>query len=156
MGLALVAVPMLGVMTGREGALAAGRGLALALFVFVSLAMLGLFWAFLTDDFSVALVASHSNTLLPDIYKFTALWGNHEGSLLLWVWMLSLWTVAVALFSRSLPVAFTGRVLAVMGLVAVGFLLFSLLASNPLVRLLPLAAPVGRDPQPRLPSTGVG
>lgn len=155
MGLALVAVPMLGVMTGREGALAAGRGLALALFVFVSLAMLGLFWAFLTDDFSVALVASHSNTLLPDIYKFTALWGNHEGSLLLWVWMLSLWTVAVALFSRSLPVAFTGRVLAVMGLVAVGFLLFSLLTSNPFERLLPLPPAEGRDLNPLLQDPGM-
>jgi cytochrome c-type biogenesis protein CcmF len=90
-------------------------------------------------------VANNSNSLLPPIYKFSALWGNHEGSLLLWVLILGFWTAAVALFSPQLPLAVRARTLAVMGLVAVGFLSFSLFTSNPFERLLPGAPTDGQD-----------
>ena len=110
--------------------------------------------AFVLNDFSIAYVAQHSNTRLPLPYRVAAVWGGHEGSLLLWVLMLSLWGLAVAVFSRRLPDAMVARVIAVLGLVTAGLLLFVLFASNPFERLLPAAAE-GRDLNPLLQDPGL-
>jgi cytochrome c-type biogenesis protein CcmF len=118
-------------------------------FVFVATAFACLVYAFVTDDFSVEYVASTSNSQLPLFYRVTAVWGAHEGSLLLWVLILSLWSVAVAAFSRGLPQSFASRVLGVMGLISAGFMLFTLWTSNPFKRLIPAAAD-GADLNPVL------
>ncbi|MFZ2852965.1 MAG: heme lyase CcmF/NrfE family subunit [Rhodocyclaceae bacterium] len=110
--------------------------------------------AFVQNDFSVIYVAQHSNTLLPLPYRVAAVWGGHEGSLLLWVTMLTLWTIAVAAFSRQLPERMVARVLGVLGLVTFGFLLFILFTSNPFERLLPVAQE-GRDLNPLLQDPGL-
>ena len=110
--------------------------------------------AFVQSDFSVEYVARHSNSLLPVYYRIAAVWGGHEGSLLLWMLLLALWTLAVATFSRSLPDALVARVLGTLGLVSFGFLLFILLTSNPFERLLP-AADEGRDLNPLLQDPGL-
>ncbi len=123
-------------------------------FVLVALAFAALAACFLNNDFSVQYVAQHSNSLLPKPYQFAAVWGGHEGSLLLWVLLLALWSVAVALFSRSLPLDMVARVLGVLGLISVGFLLFILTTSNPFERLLP-AALDGRDLNPLLQDPGL-
>jgi cytochrome c-type biogenesis protein CcmF len=118
-------------------------------FVLTTTAMGALVWAFVNFDFSVLYVASNSNSALPTFYRVTALWGAHEGSLLLWAWILSLWTLAVAVFSRNLPVTFASRVMGVLGIVSFGFLLFALYTSNPFERLIPAPAD-GRDLNPVL------
>jgi cytochrome c-type biogenesis protein CcmF len=151
----LAFLPMVGAIAGNRSWMAMARPLAAGQFVFVLLSFSLLTYCFLNNDFSVALVAKHSNTLLPDAYKFTAVWGNHEGSLLLWVLILAGWTVAVALFSRQLPLDMVARVLAVMGMISVGFLLFSLLTSNPFERMLPFSPQEGRDLNPLLQDPGM-
>ena len=118
-----------------------------ALFVLAAFVMLA--YSFLVSDFSVQYVAENSNVLLPWPYKITAVWGAHEGSLLLWVSVLGLWTLAVSFFSRHLPQEFAARVLGVMGVVSLGFYLFMLTTSDPFTRLLP-AAEQGRDLNPIL------
>ena len=118
-------------------------------FVFTALAMGCLVTSFVQFDFSVRYVAENANSALPIFYRVAALWGAHEGSLLLWIFVLSLWTVAVTLRSRSLPPQFVARVLGVLGLLSVGFLLFTLATSNPFLRLDP-APPDGRDLNPVL------
>jgi cytochrome c-type biogenesis protein CcmF len=123
-------------------------------FVLVAFAFGALASAFLSNDFSVLYVSQHSNSLLPKPYQFAAVWGGHEGSLLLWVLLLSLWTVAVAVFSRSLPLDMVARVIGVLGLISVGFLLFILTTSNPFERLLP-AALDGKDLNPLLQDPGL-
>ena len=152
-GLALI--PMWGSMRRDVAAmnLAPTLSVAVALFVAVAFALLAV--SFLTDDFTVAVVAANSNSLLPPIFKFSALWGNHEGSLLLWVLILSGWMTAVALFSRGLPLLMVARVLSVMGMIAVGFLAFSLLTSNPFERLLPNTPLDGNDLNPLLQDPGL-
>ncbi|MHB8425720.1 MAG: heme lyase CcmF/NrfE family subunit [Gammaproteobacteria bacterium] len=122
--------------------------------LFVSLAFVILSYSFLTNDFSVRYVAENSNTALPWPYKITAVWGAHEGSLLLWIFVLGLWTLAVARFSRRLPQEFASRVLGVLGLISIGFLLFMLTTSDPFTRLLPPAAQ-GRDLNPLLQDPGM-
>jgi cytochrome c-type biogenesis protein CcmF len=156
LGIALVmgGVPLAGAQSGRADWMALARPLAYALFFCVALAFGCLVSAFVNHDFSVAYVVSNSNTALPLQYRIAGVWGGHEGSLLLWVQMLALWTVAVALFSRHLPQAVAARILSVMGLVAVGFLLFMLLTSNPFDRLFP-AALEGRDLNPLLQDPGM-
>ncbi|WP_310628293.1 heme lyase CcmF/NrfE family subunit [Limnohabitans sp.] len=123
-------------------------------FVLVAFAFGALASAFLNNDFSVLYVSQHSNSLLPKPYQFAAVWGGHEGSLLLWVLLLSVWTVAVAVFSRSLPLDMVARVIGVLGLISVGFLLFILTTSNPFERLLP-AALDGKDLNPLLQDPGL-
>jgi cytochrome c-type biogenesis protein CcmF len=118
-------------------------------FVFTALAMACLVNAFVQMDFSVRYVAENANSALPLFYRVAAVWGAHEGSLLLWILVLSVWTVAVTLRSRALPQRFIARVLGIMGLLSVGFLLFTLATSNPFLRLDP-AAPDGRDLNPVL------
>src|SRR5690554_620859 len=109
----------------------------------------------MADDFSVAYTASNSNSALPWFYKFSAVWGAHEGSLLLWALILSGWTFAVAIFSRQLPEEMLARVLSVMGMVSVGFLLFLIVTSNPFERLLPQMPLDGRDLNPLLQDFGL-
>jgi cytochrome c-type biogenesis protein CcmF len=118
-------------------------------FVLVLTAMGCLAFAFVTFDFSVAYVAENSNSALPLMYRIAAIWGAHEGSLLLWIFLLACWTLAVALGTRSLPPPFAARVLGVLGVISVGFLLFTLVTSNPFMRLEP-PAPDGRDLNPLL------
>jgi cytochrome c-type biogenesis protein CcmF len=118
-------------------------------FVMIVTAMGCLAAAFVTFDFSVQYVAENSNSALPLMYRIAAIWGAHEGSLLLWIFLLACWTLAVAIGARRLPPRFAARVLGVLGLVSFGFLLFTLLTSNPFLRLEP-AAPDGRDLNPLL------
>ena len=123
-------------------------------FVMLALAFGCLVWSFVHNDFSVRMVAGHSNTALPIYFRVAATWGNHEGSLLFWVFVLSTWTVAVAALSGSLPRAFCGRVLGVLGILSFGFLLFSLATSNPFARLQPAPAD-GIDLNPVLQDFGL-
>jgi cytochrome c-type biogenesis protein CcmF len=134
--------------------MAMARSAAAGQFVFVTLAFVCLVYAFVSNDFSVTYVASNSNSMLPVYYRIAGTWGGHEGSLLLWSWMLVIWTFAVATFSRQLPDETVARVLGVMGLVSVGFLSFMLFTSNPFDRLLP-AAIDGRDLNPLLQDFGM-
>jgi len=130
------------------------RPAAFTQFGLVALSFVALTACFVNNDFSVLYVAQHSNSLLPTVYRVAAVWGGHEGSLLLWVLMLAMWTAAVAAFSFSLPQAMVARVVGVLGWVSVGFLLFILALSNPFERLLPAAAD-GRDLNPLLQDPGL-
>ncbi|WP_455217362.1 heme lyase CcmF/NrfE family subunit, partial [Kaarinaea lacus] len=123
-------------------------------FIFLAVAYACLTYAFINDDFSVKYVATVSNSMLPVQYKIAAVWGGHEGSLLFWVTLLSIWGLAVSRFSRNLPIEMVSRVIGVMALVSVGFLLFMLFTSNPFDRLLPAAAD-GRDLNPLLQDPGL-
>jgi cytochrome c-type biogenesis protein CcmF len=154
LALAQVVFAFAGARTGRIAWLATVRPIAIGQFVFVAGAFAALAWSFVSNDFSVLNVASHSNSKLPAHYRFAATWGSHEGSILLWSLMLAGWTFAVAVFSRALPERFLARVLGVMGLVSVGFLLFILLTSNPFERLIPAAAE-GSDLNPLLQDPGM-
>ena len=147
-------LPMIGAANGNAAWIALARPAAQGQFTFVALAFACLTYSFVTSDFSVLYVASNSNTLLPTIYKVTAVWGGHEGSALLWILILAVWTLAVALFSRHLPDAMVARVIGVMGMISCGFLLFVLLTSNPFDRLLP-APPEGNDLNPLLQDPGM-
>ncbi len=148
-------VPLWGVAANNGVAMTYARPLAAAqaLFLLVSVVVLAL--CFVNDDFSVAYVAANSNTALPTPYKISAVWGAHEGSLLLWVAMLGWWGLAVALFSRSLPLPMLSRVLGIMGLVSFGFILFTLETSNPFERILPSVPREGADLNPLLQDFGL-
>ena len=154
MALIQAGLPLAGTITGNRNWIAAARPAAQAQFLFVLIAYLALTWAFVGDDFSVRYAATNSNSALPLAYKISAVWGGHEGSLLLWALILGGWALAVALTGHQRPAAFTARVLAVMGLISIGFLLFMLLTSNPFERLLPAAAD-GRDLNPLLQDIGL-
>jgi cytochrome c-type biogenesis protein CcmF len=147
-------LPLIGAQQHRREWLVLARPAAQTMFLLIALAMAALAWSFYVNDFSVAYVAAHSNSLLPTHYRLAAVWGGHEGSLLLWLFMLGGWTFAVAQRSRSLDDAMVARVLGVLGLVATGLLLFVLLTSNPFDRLLP-AAQEGRDLNPLLQDPGL-
>ncbi len=138
-----------GAARGNERWMAVVRPAVAGQFVLVSASMAALLHAFVTFDFSVLYVAANSNSALPTFYRVAALWGAHEGSLLLWAWMLVGWTLAVAIASRNLPATFVSRVLGVLGFVSFGFMLFTLATSNPFERLIPAAAD-GRDLNPVL------
>ncbi|MAL03824.1 MAG: c-type cytochrome biogenesis protein CcmF [Arenimonas sp.] len=154
LSLALSVLPLLGAHRGHAAWMATARPLAYALLAAVAVSYGLLTWAFLVHDFSVAYVAQNSNSLLPRAYQYTAVWSAHEGSLLLWLLFLVFWTALVARFSRKLPAPVVARVLAVMGMVALGFLAFTLFTSNPFERLLP-AAMEGRDMNPLLQDPGM-
>ncbi len=140
-----VIVPCAGLTFQRDDLLAIGRRTAYAQFVLVGFSFAALAISFLYNDFSVSYVAQNSNSKLPHLYQFCAVWGSHEGSLLLWVTLLGAWTAAVAYFSQMLPLDFIARVLIVLGLVAIGFYLLILMTSNPFERLLPIPPTDGRD-----------
>jgi len=147
-------LPIWGAARNNAVLMGMSRPLAVGQFVFVAIAFGCLTQAFVGNDFSVLYVAEHSNSQLPVQYRIAALWGGHEGSLLLWVLLLTVWTVAVTLFSKHLPEEMVARVVGVMGLISVGFLLFMLFTSNPFGRLIP-GAPDGRDLNPLLQDPGL-
>ena len=147
-------LPLIGAHRNDAAMMAVGRIAANGQFFFIAFAFGCLAWAFLQSDFSVAYVADHSQLALPTVYKISAVWAAHEGSLLLWVLLLAAWTIAVGHFSHGLPDAFAARVLGVLGLLSTGFLLFTLLTSNPFLRLSP--APLdGADLNPLLQDPGL-
>ena len=147
-------LPLVGAQRGNAQWIALARPAAQTQFLLIAIAFGCLAQSFLTNDFSVSYVAGHSNTQLPTLYRFSAVWGGHEGSLLLWVLMLAGWGAAVSLASRQLPEIMVARVLAVLGLVGIGLLAFILFTSNPFDRLLPAAAE-GRDLNPLLQDPGL-
>jgi cytochrome c-type biogenesis protein CcmF len=140
---------LVGAAVGSSRHMAVARPAVAGQWVFVAVAFGVLAWAFQRNDFSVLYVAQNSNSALPAFYRFAAVWGAHEGSLVLWALALATWSLAVAAFSRQLPESFAARVLGVLGVVSAGFLLFILLTSNPFERLTP-AATDGRDLNPVL------
>ncbi len=146
--------PIMGAANGNQAWIALARPTARLQFLFISISFAILVYSFLTNDFSVAYVANNSNSMLPAWYRFSAVWGAHEGSLLLWSLILSFWTTAVTYFSRRLPDYFLARVISVMGSVSVGFLLFLLLTSNPFARLFSVPAD-GADLNPLLQDFGL-
>jgi cytochrome c-type biogenesis protein CcmF len=155
MACVLAVLPLWGAMRNRSVLMSVAVPLAHAQFVLLLFAFSCLAYAFLNDDFSVTLVANHANTALPQYYKFSALWGNHEGSLLLWVLILAGWSSAVALFSKSLPMPIKSSVLSVLAMISVGFLLFVLLTSNPFERNLLNPPLEGNDLNPLLQDIGL-
>jgi cytochrome c-type biogenesis protein CcmF len=147
-------LPIVGAHRNRMAWIAFARPAAQVAALLISFAFGCLTWAFVANDFSVTYVANHSNSLLPIQYRISGVWGGHEGSLLLWVLMLTWWALAVTFFSRQLPEAMVARVVGTLGLVSAGFLLFILFTSNPFDRLLP-GAPEGRDLNPLLQDPGL-
>jgi len=147
-------LPLVGAARGNRTLIALARPAAQGQFVFVLIAFCALAWSFAQNDFSVSYVANHSNSKLPLAYRLSGVWGGHEGSLLLWMMMLTIWMLAVSVFSRTLPEAMVARILAVLGLVSVGFYAFMLFTSNPFERLLPAAAD-GADLNPLLQDPGM-
>ena len=157
LGIALLlsVYPLWGVARGDARMMASSRLFAWLLFMSVAGAFLVLVNTFVVNDFTVTYVASNSNTQLPVWYRVAATWGAHEGSLLLWVLLMSGWTFAVAIFSQRIPLDIVARVLAIMGMVSVGFLLFILFTSNPFSRTLPNFPIEGRDLNPLLQDPGL-
>ncbi|AGA90147.1 c-type cytochrome biogenesis protein CcmF [Thioflavicoccus mobilis 8321] len=147
-------LPLVGSFNGNRVWMGAARPLAYGQLLFLAIAFACLVQVFLTDDFSVIYAASNSNSLLPKVYKVSAVWGAHEGSLLLWAFFLGVWAAAVAAFSKTLPLAMVARTLAVLGMISIGFLLFMLLTSNPFERIYPVP-PDGRDLNPLLQDPGL-
>ena len=142
-------LPLIGAARGIPQLVAMARPTAQAQFIFVTIAISILGYSFITNDFSVLNVATNSNSQLPLQYRLAATWGSHEGSLLLWTFMLTIWMVAVTLFSNHLPSEMVARVLSVMAMISTGFLLFMLLTSNPFERIFPVP-PDGHDLNPLL------
>ena len=124
-------IPLAGLYYQHRNWLKWIKPITLSQFTFIALAMLSLAYAFLVNDFSFVYVAQNSNTHLPWFYRVCALWGGHEGSLLLWVFILNLWTVAVIVLNQSIELALLARVVSVLGFISAGFLLFLLTLSNP-------------------------
>ena len=148
-------LPLIGAWRGDRQWMSLAQPAAWGQFAFLAFAFACLTYAFMVDDFSVSYVAQNSNSALPWYYKFSAVWGAHEGSLLLWAFILSAWTFAVSVFSRQLPEEMLARVLGVMGLISIGFLLFLIVTSNPFDRLLPQSPMDGRDLNPLLQDFGL-
>ncbi len=151
----MVVIPMAGAVQNNQLWMSLCRPLSSGIWVFMMLSFICLAYAFLNDDFSVNYVARNSNSLLPDRYKFTAIWGGHEGSLLLWVLILASWSYAVSLFSKNLPLDILARVMSVMGIITIGFLLFMLMTSNPFERSLLNIPADGTDLNPLLQDFGL-
>ncbi|HET8904729.1 MAG TPA: heme lyase CcmF/NrfE family subunit, partial [Saccharospirillum sp.] len=155
MAIGLAIMPLYGVIAGHPGYQRTATAWTWGLFLFLSLGFALLVTSFVNDDFSVRIVSENSNSRLPWFYKISATWGNHEGSMLLWILMLAGWAVAVSLFARSLSLELKSAVLGVMGIIAVAFLLFLLQTSNPFDRLLPIPPGDGADLNPLLQDIGL-
>lgn len=155
LALLLSVLPLYGATKNNLVLMNSARPLSWGMFVLLALSFTVLLWAFYTNDFTLKYVAANSNSQLPWYYRLTAVWGAHEGSLLLWVLIQAGWTVAVASFSRGMPQESVARVLAIMGLVTVGFLLFIIVTSNPFLRTLPNFPVDGRDLNPLLQDPGL-
>jgi len=148
-------IPLVGIATKQQQLITYAKPLTFGMFTFVAISIITLAYSFVTDDFSVLYIAGHSNTHLPYYFKISAVWGGHEGSLLLWVFSLAAWTAAVAKFSNGIEDAFIARVLAVLGMIVVGFAVFTLLTSNPFDRIWPNVPLEGRDLNPLLQDVGL-
>ncbi|MDN2669274.1 heme lyase CcmF/NrfE family subunit [Vibrio sp. 14N.309.X.WAT.E.F5] len=155
LGLLLSVLPLYGASRNNTLLMNSARPLSWGMFGFLAISFFILCYAFYTNDFTIQYVASNSNSQLPWYYRITAVWGAHEGSLLLWVLIQAGWTVAVATFSRGMPQESVARVLAIMGLITVGFLLFIIITSNPFLRTLPFFPVDGRDLNPLLQDPGL-
>ncbi|TYG35382.1 heme lyase CcmF/NrfE family subunit [Lonepinella koalarum] len=151
----LAIFPLWGVEKGNGMMMALARPLTYALFFSLTLAFGALFYVFAVNDFTVQYVVNNSNSNLPLQYRLSAVWGSHEGSLLLWIWLLTFWAAAVATFSRSLPQQAVARVLGIMGIVSIGFLIFVLFTSNPFNRTFPNFPVDGRELNPLLQDVGL-
>lgn len=154
-GVVLSICPMWGAYKNHHQLMSMAKPLAIGMFAFTAFAYFCLTYAFVHDDFSLAYVANTSNSTLPIYYKYTAVWGGHEGSFLLWTLILSVWTLAVAILSKGIPLKVLARVLAILGMVGIGFYLFMLLTSNPFERLLPFYPVDGKDLNPLLQDFGM-
>ncbi|HHX8584523.1 TPA: heme lyase CcmF/NrfE family subunit [Vibrio diabolicus] len=155
MAVLLSVLPLWGASNNNTMLMNTARPLSWSMFLMLLFSFAILCWGFYTNDFTLQYVASNSNSQLPWYYRLTAVWGAHEGSLLLWVLIQAAWTVAVATFSRGMPQESVARVLAVMGMISVGFLLFIILTSNPFLRTLPFFPVDGRDLNPLLQDPGL-
>ena len=138
-------LPLIGAHRNNVLWMSLARPLSAGVFVFLGISIAILTYAFASDDFSVQFVALHSNSALPLQYKLTAVWGGHEGSFLLWTFMVAVWMLAVAIFSKSMPIDFVARVLGVLGILCSGYILFMLATSNPFDRIVPLPPLDGTD-----------
>tara|TARA_B100000686_G_C16800444_1_gene985582 strand:- start:200 stop:2197 length:1998 start_codon:yes stop_codon:yes gene_type:complete len=147
-------IPLLGAGFNERTWMSTARPAACGQFFFISMSFACLMYAYVVSDFSVANVAENSHSAKPLLYKFTGVWGNHEGSMIFWNWILALYGMAIAIFGKNLPILLRSRILAVQGLIGVGFLIFSIATSNPFLRLDP--APIdGRDLNPLLQDPGL-
>ena len=151
----LAIFPLWGAEKGNAQLMALARPMTYGLFIVLSVSFGALFYLFAVNDFSVQYVVNNSNTTLPIYYRLSAVWGSHEGSLLLWIWLLSLWGAAVALFSKRLPQEAAARVLGIMGIISIGFLLFVLFTSNPFARTFPDFPVDGKELNPLLQDVGL-
>lgn len=151
----LAVLPLMGAAKQNSTFMALARPMTWAVFIALTVSFGSLFYLFAVNDFSVQYVVNNSNSTLPIEYRLSAVWGSHEGSLLLWIWLLSLWSVAVTVFSRQMPEESVARVLAVMGLVSIGFLVFILFTSNPFDRTFPNFPVDGRELNPMLQDVGL-
>ena len=151
----LAIFPLWGAEKGNAQLMALARPMTYGLFIVLSVSFGALFYLFAVNDFSVQYVVNNSNTTLPIYYRLSAVWGSHEGSLLLWIWLLSLWSAAVALFSKRLPQEAAARVLGIMGIISIGFLLFVLFISNPFARTFPDFPVDGKELNPLLQDVGL-
>ncbi|RJX73808.1 heme lyase CcmF/NrfE family subunit [Vibrio sinensis] len=155
MAVLLSILPLVGASKNNIMLMNTARPLSWGMFLMLMVSFCILLWAFYSNDFTLDYVANNSNSQLPWYYRLTAVWGAHEGSLLLWVLIQAGWTVAVATFSRGMPQESVARVLAVMGMISVGFLLFIIVTSNPFLRTLPFFPVDGRDLNPLLQDPGL-
>ncbi|OOF83600.1 c-type cytochrome biogenesis protein CcmF [Rodentibacter ratti] len=153
--LMLAIFPLWGAEKGNAQLMVLARPMTYGLFVCLTIAFIALFYLFAVNDFSVQYVVNNSNSTLPIYYRLSAVWGSHEGSLLLWIWLLALWSVAVALFSKHLPQEAAARVLGIMGIISVGFVLFVLFTSNPFTRTFPEFPVDGKELNPMLQDVGL-
>ena len=151
----LAILPLVGAEKGNAKLMALGRPLTWAMFLALSLSFGSLFYLFAVNDFSVQYVVNNSNSTLPLQYRLSAVWGSHEGSLLLWIWLLALWAVSVATFTRKMPEEAVTRVLSVMGLISIGFMVFIIFSSNPFNRTFPDFPADGRELNPMLQDVGL-
>lgn len=153
--LMLAIFPLWGAEKGNAQLMALARPMTYGLFASLSIAFAALFYLFAVNDFSVQYVVNNSNTALPIYYRLSAVWGSHEGSLLLWIWLLAVWSSAVALLSKHLPQEAVARVLGIMGIISVGFVLFVLFTSNPFTRTFPDFPVDGKELNPMLQDVGL-
>ena len=151
----LAILPLVGAEKGNAKLMSLGRPLTWAMFLALSLSFGSLFHLFAVNDFSVQYVVNNSNSTLPLQYRLSAVWGSHEGSLLLWIWLLALWAVGVATFTRKMPEEAVARVLSVMGLISIGFMVFIIFSSNPFNRTFPDFPADGRELNPMLQDVGL-
>lgn len=152
----LVAIfPLWGAKTCNQKLMSLARPMTYGLFLSLTVAFVSLFYLFAVNDFSVQYVVNNSNSSLPLHYRLSAVWGSHEGSLLLWIWLLTLWGVAVAYFSKAMPQEAMARVLGIMGVISIGFLVFVLFTSNPFDRTFPNFPVDGKELNPLLQDVGL-